>query len=216
VLGAVACLLLFWFVLSRPRAKSFIALSFPLRDGWYYVAHGGSWRLVNNHTFVESQRYALDIVRLKALGFRARGVYPSELRACAIFHDAVYGPCEGVVTAVVTIFQTLHLAKWTRNTLQGTTSSSDRPAQIPLFGLAHLAHGSICVRPGDIVTVGQPLAQVGNSGNTTEPHLHIHAKCGGKPDSMLDGEGIAIRFRGKWLIGNSVVRAAPARVESHS
>jgi len=71
-------------------------------------------------------------------------------------------------------------------------------------GLVHLAQSSIGVRPGDVVTIGQPLAQVGNSGYTSEPHLHIHAKRG----SMLDGEGIAIRFDGEWLIRNSVVRTA--------
>lgn len=68
-----------------------------------------------------------------------------------------------------------------------------------------LAQGSVLVRPGERVIVGQPRAQVGNSGNTTEPHLHIHAKRDGWPDSMLDGEGVATRFAGKWLIRNSIV-----------
>jgi murein DD-endopeptidase MepM/ murein hydrolase activator NlpD len=68
--------------------------------------------------------------------------------------------------------------------------------------------GSVLVRPGDRVQAGQPLACVGNSGNTTEPHLHIHAKRGDKPDSILDGEGMPMRFGGRWLIRNSVVRSA--------
>jgi len=40
--------------------------------------------------------------------------------------------------------------------------------------LAHLKKGSIKVAVGDPVAIGKHLAQVGNSGTTSEPHLHIH------------------------------------------
>ncbi|MBL7260265.1 M23 family metallopeptidase [Paractinoplanes lichenicola] len=38
---------------------------------------------------------------------------------------------------------------------------------------AHLRRGSAAVRPGDRVTAGEQLAEVGNTGNTSEPHLHV-------------------------------------------
>ncbi|SDT78372.1 M23 family metallopeptidase [Actinoplanes derwentensis] len=38
---------------------------------------------------------------------------------------------------------------------------------------AHLRHDSLMVTEGDRVTVGQQLAEVGNTGNTSEPHLHV-------------------------------------------
>jgi hypothetical protein len=38
---------------------------------------------------------------------------------------------------------------------------------------AHLRRGSVRVRPGDRVAAGQRLAACGNSGNSTEPHLHV-------------------------------------------
>jgi murein DD-endopeptidase MepM/ murein hydrolase activator NlpD len=38
--------------------------------------------------------------------------------------------------------------------------------------LAHLKQGSVTVHVGDAVRRGQPLAAVGNSGHTNEPHLH--------------------------------------------
>jgi murein DD-endopeptidase MepM/ murein hydrolase activator NlpD len=41
--------------------------------------------------------------------------------------------------------------------------------------LAHLRRGSIAVRLSESVTAGQGLAEAGNSGNTSEPHLHRHA-----------------------------------------
>ncbi|TKJ20329.1 M23 family metallopeptidase [Blastococcus sp. CCUG 61487] len=39
--------------------------------------------------------------------------------------------------------------------------------------LAHLRRGSVTVRRGDRVRAGQPLAECGNSGNSSEPHLHV-------------------------------------------
>jgi len=44
--------------------------------------------------------------------------------------------------------------------------------------MAHLMQGSLRVRKGDRVREGQQIGQVGNSGNTSQPHLHIE---------MLDG-----------------------------
>ena len=39
---------------------------------------------------------------------------------------------------------------------------------------AHLKTGSVKVKPGDRLTTGQPIAALGNSGNTSAPHLHFH------------------------------------------
>jgi murein DD-endopeptidase MepM/ murein hydrolase activator NlpD len=41
--------------------------------------------------------------------------------------------------------------------------------------LAHIRQGSIQVAVGDRVSAGQVLAEVGNSGGSTEPHIHIQA-----------------------------------------
>lgn len=52
---------------------------------------------------------------------------------------------------------------------------------------AHLKPGSLRVRPGDRVRKGQVVGLVGNSGNSTEPHLHFHVADGTSP---LGSEGI--------------------------
>ena len=41
--------------------------------------------------------------------------------------------------------------------------------------LAHLQRGSVRVRVGEEVAEGQVVARCGNSGNSTEPHLHVQA-----------------------------------------
>lgn len=52
---------------------------------------------------------------------------------------------------------------------------------------AHVQPGSLRVRVGDRVRRGQVLALVGNSGNSTEPHLHFHIADGTSP---LASEGV--------------------------
>lgn len=43
----------------------------------------------------------------------------------------------------------------------------------PFVLVAHLRNGSVRVRAGDAVTAGQPIGACGNSGNTTQPHVHL-------------------------------------------
>lgn len=62
----------------------------------------------------------------------------------------------------------------------------------PVVLLAHLRRGSTGVRVGDEIAVGQPVGECGNSGNSTEPHVHVQVS-----DSM-DWErarGLPLAFR---------------------
>ncbi|HSE31381.1 MAG TPA: M23 family metallopeptidase [Pyrinomonadaceae bacterium] len=56
---------------------------------------------------------------------------------------------------------------------------------------AHLQPGSLRVKIGDRVRRGQVLALVGNSGNSTEPHLHFHISDANSP---LGSEGLPYAF----------------------
>lgn len=53
---------------------------------------------------------------------------------------------------------------------------------------------------------GQPVAEVGHTGNSTEPHLHIHAEV--YRDDLQQYVGVPILFDGKFLVRNSVVHSA--------
>ena len=63
---------------------------------------------------------------------------------------------------------------------------------------AHLRPGSLRVRVGDRVRKGQVLGLVGNSGNSTEPHLHFHLMDGTSP---LGSEGIPYAHERFELVG---------------
>ncbi|MFI1189027.1 M23 family metallopeptidase [Streptomyces californicus] len=58
---------------------------------------------------------------------------------------------------------------------------------------AHLRRGSLRVRAGDRVRAGQEIGRVGNSGNTTEPHLHFQLMDGPDPDAA---RGVPFTWRG--------------------
>ena len=56
---------------------------------------------------------------------------------------------------------------------------------------AHLQRGSVRVKQGDKVRRGQVLGLVGNTGNSTEPHLHFHVADRAR---SIDSEGIPYRI----------------------
>jgi hypothetical protein len=56
---------------------------------------------------------------------------------------------------------------------------------------AHLKTGSVKVKPGDQLSAGQVLGNLGNSGNSSAPHLHFHVMDG--PD-FLKADGLPFVF----------------------
>lgn len=59
--------------------------------------------------------------------------------------------------------------------------------------LAHLKQGSVRVKPGRKVKRGEVLGLCGNSGNSSEPHLHYHLQ---NTPVIQDGTGIKVFFTG--------------------
>lgn len=64
---------------------------------------------------------------------------------------------------------------------------------------AHVQRGSLAVRAGDKVADGQTIARCGNSGNTTEPHVHFQLMDG--PD-LDTARGVPFRWRGVGVPAN--------------
>ncbi|MXY67060.1 MAG: peptidoglycan DD-metalloendopeptidase family protein [Acidobacteriia bacterium] len=62
--------------------------------------------------------------------------------------------------------------------------------------IAHLQRGSVLVERGDQVEEGQPIGACGNSGNTSEPHIHIHHQRQNPRGRPLNfSEGLPLYFR---------------------
>jgi murein DD-endopeptidase MepM/ murein hydrolase activator NlpD len=69
---------------------------------------------------------------------------------------------------------------------------------------AHLQPGSLRVKVGDRVRADAELGRCGNSGNTTEPHLHYHLQNG---PALFDADGLPVEFVDLAVNGKVVDRA---------
>lgn len=73
-----------------------------------------------------------------------------------------------------------------------------------VVALCHLRRGSIGVVTGQRVAVGDLLGACGNSGNSTEPHLHLQAMDAPDPTSA---QAVPIRFPGGMPRNGAIVSA---------
>ncbi len=206
VLSAIFLAYILTFLNARDFEGEALELEFPLAGGTFFIGHGGANKNVNQHYPVKAQRYALDIMELNSFGTRARGLLPGAPEKYQIFGNEIVAPCQGEVIA----------AKGHLTDQRATVTDPDNLLgnHIILYCqghsilLAHLREGSLKVEVGDTVSLGQPLAEVGNTGNTSEPHLHIHAVLGRhieKNDIAFAGQGVAMTFGGRFLIRNDKI-----------
>ena len=191
-----------------------VTLAFPPRDGKYAVINGGGNVVVNPHAAIHGQRYAIDITKLGFLGMRASGILPADLHRYAVYGDVVHAPCAGSV-----VFREDGLPEQRPPSMNPGHLAGNHVAlrcedgsDVSLL-LAHLAPGSVRVQTGDTVRVGDPLGRAGNSGNTSEPHLHLQAIRGEAHDidAFMTGDPVAMLFDGRFLARNGILTVDDAK-----
>ncbi len=184
----------------RPSAVRFgLPLDGPITVGW-----GGGTPEVNYHVVAPDQRWAYDL-----LVTRDGKSHKGDGAICADYYIddlPVLAPADGLVHAVRDGDPDMPIGELGGGTDPGGNQVILEVASNEYLFLCHLRPGSILVKPGDRVRAGQPLARVGNSGNTSEPHLHIHLQD--TPDLGL-GEGIPLLFHDYRSAGRRFDRAIP-------
>ncbi|MBI5970773.1 MAG: M23 family metallopeptidase [Deltaproteobacteria bacterium] len=183
-----------------------VDLSFPLRGGTYSVVQGGSSQVTNFfHKQNPSETYALDIVKLGLSGRRAQGVYPERLSYFNIYGEQIFSPCSGrVIKAVDGVFDNPTGEVNAINPAGNHVIISCKGVNVII---THLANNSLYVKTGADVLTGQRLAIIGNSGDSLEPHLHIHAVKASSQAATAEGIAVPITFNGKFLTMNNVFTA---------
>ncbi len=206
--------------------KPMVVISAPLRGENWVAANGPSNKSQHRRAFIPvngrayiSQRFAIDWVQLNADGKTYQGDSENNKNYRA-YGAEIIAVADGVVTQTKdgipqNIPNKPPVVPITLETIGGNHVITEIGNGLYAF-YAHLQPGSLRVKVGDKVHRGQVLGLLGNSGNSSEPHLHFHI-C--NANSELACEGLPYAFgtyelqgKGdKWKASDS--QGAPAKQE---
>ena len=204
-----------------------VMLSVPLHGSWR-VQNSPANRVPSHGTEAFGSSYAIDLVPVDEHGRSAprtwRGLVAAEPPERFVgFGRPVLAPVAGVIAHVhdgeldhearrSQISLVPYLLRQRDRARRGAPGLAGNHVVIavgdggPFVLLAHLQRGSVQVQPGQAVTARMPVARCGNSGNSTEPHVHLQVS-----DSMdwSSARGLPLAFSGldgtPWLPRNSQV-----------
>lgn len=84
--------------------------------------------------------------------------------------------------------------------------------------LAHMRRGSLMCKAGDVVRARQPVAEVGDSGQSMVPHLHFHLMSSPNPlaQQLIPFSFLAyeVNVDGSWLLQKESLPTQKQRVRS--
>ncbi len=205
-----------------PAGADPVDVAFPMRGGQIYVVAAGGTPAGNPHMMVlddnprfepwKGQAYALDAVALNARGRRSTGLYPSDPAAYAVFGMPLFSPCSGEVVRVQTGFPDLappeqDLENKGGNYVVIRCAPEETGREDVRAVIAHIKQGSMQVEEGQSVTRETRVGAVGNSGKTSEPHLHFHLQVGGRDDAPMSGTPVPASFEGVYPVQSDTLCA---------
>lgn len=164
----------------------------PFLDEWF-VYWGGDNELYNYHYPFETQRYAYDFIKVD----KASGVsYANFGKQCSdyyAFNSEVCAPLNGIVVDTKSNIKDNKLGKTNKkNPLGNYVIIKHNENEYSIIG--HLKKNSIEVNIGDEITEKQIVGRCGNSGNSSEPHIHF--QISNKPN-LYSSQSLKINFENK-------------------
>nr|WP_321234521.1 peptidoglycan DD-metalloendopeptidase family protein [uncultured Psychroserpens sp.] len=135
-----------------------------------FVFWGGTKVEQNYHVAYENQKYAYDIMMIKD-GVSHQGDSKNNDNYY-VFGKDIIAPCDATVVKVIAGVKDNVPGELNPEQLTGNTIVLQTEAEEYIL-FAHLKERSIVVKEGQQVKQGDLMGQCGNSGNTTEPHLHL-------------------------------------------
>ncbi|MGQ0641023.1 MAG: M23 family metallopeptidase [Gemmatimonadaceae bacterium] len=179
-------------------AQQSVVIGPPLKGGNWLAGNGPARTSGHRRALIPingvpaiAQRFAIDYVLVDSAGSTFRGdrlknesYYAQGVDAIAVADGIVAATKDSIPENIPGV--TSRAVPITLETVGGNLVILDLGGGRFAF-YAHLQPGSLRVRLGDRVRKGQTLGLVGNSGNSTEPHLHFHMSDGTSP---LGSEGV--------------------------
>ncbi len=182
---------------SAGSTKDIAELEFPFKSGEYLVAQGGNNPLINYHYLYYAQKYALDITKycLKEMNFSAKILNNEDF---CIWNEPLVAVCDGVIKDAVDAFKdNVPISEMDKKNYKGNHVELHCNSGVDVI-YAHLRLSSVLVKKGELVIKGKQIGNVGNSGNSSEPHLHIQANLNKAP--------LVMKFNGHSYKRNDLIK----------
>ncbi|MEW1949603.1 M23 family metallopeptidase [Pseudarthrobacter sp902506025] len=199
-----------------------VDLAYPFTGTWL-VQNSPADRVPSHGTRLFATSFAIDFTPVDASGQSAPLTLASLFRPepperFPGFGRAVTAPASGVVCAAhdgepdhaaFRGFPSIgYAATQARRVREGWLGLAGNHVIIESSGvfiaLCHLKRGSVCVQPGQMVGCGEPVGLCGNSGNSTEPHVHVQAMDSADPGQA---SAVPVSFAGGLPRNGAVVAA---------
>ncbi|WHX47582.1 M23 family metallopeptidase [Paenibacillus woosongensis] len=162
--------------------------SLPFKGEWL-TFWGGSNVLLNYHYAYETQRYAYDFIVVEETSSYEGD--PAENESFHAFGREVLAPADGIIMEVVNdVEDNAPAGTMNEQHPAGNYIIIDHQGEYSI--LAHFKQGSISVQEGQKVKRGQTLGLTGNSGNSSEAHIHFQVS---DQPSLEKGKSIRIKFK---------------------
>lgn len=175
--------------------RSKINYSLPFEGEWT-VINGGIEKEYSHSWNVPTQRYAYDFVMMNDEGKTYKGDNPADIAAYECYGKNVLAPADGLIVKIGNECTDGKImlqgnVEMTAEDIRGNYIVIEHTDKEYSF-IGHMKPGSICVSVGDEVFAEQVIGKCGNTGNSSEPHIHFHVQDG--PD-FFTAAGVPITFR---------------------
>ncbi len=192
-------------VAKMERNKTPLAL--PLKGSWFTV-WGGDTKADNYHVISKPQKNAFDFL---IIGYGNRTYQRSGTRNedYYAFGKPIFAVCDAEVYQVITGVEDnkpgeMNPAQALGNSVILKTENDE------YIVYAHFEKETLKVLEGDVVKKGQYLGNCGNSGNSSEPHLHLHIQDG---PNVFTSIGVKCYFENLMVNGEATSDYSPVRLD---
>ena len=151
--------------------KNITALILPFKEEWT-VFWGGDTKELNYHVEDRAQKNAFDLVITDSYGKSYKGNGSSNDDYYA-FGKEIIAPCDAEVVLAVDGIKDNIPGEMNPIYIPGNTVILKTKNNEYLF-FAHFKQHSVAVKEGQKIKQGELLGLCGNSGNSSEAHLHFH------------------------------------------